>query len=360
MGFEDLLELAREPSSEKRSALLRRVTDLFYDGVSDRNVSENELFEEIVLRVLQDVDLDGRAGLAQTIADRPNVSRRIVLTLAEDDIAVAACVLERSPVLDDPALVRLAGAGSDPHLQAISRRMTLSEIVTDALLKRGGSIVRRLLAANAGARFSSRGFGVLVGAAADDESLKYDLATRHDLPEEAVEALSRLLSHKLRQTLSAMGLNSTDSLAPSVLETLHLRLSSTLDERDREGREISAVIRDIASGAATIDKEIQPLARADRAFDIAQIVSELANVDHATVMKAITGANEEPLIVLFRSLDATWETFESVLQLKAKRQRRPYVKLLSLARTYQEMDRATAQRVMRFLQIRRTSESRAA
>ena len=59
---EDLLELAREPSSEKRSALLRRITDLFYDGVTERNVSENALFEEVVLRVLKDVDVAGRSA----------------------------------------------------------------------------------------------------------------------------------------------------------------------------------------------------------------------------------------------------------------------------------------------------------
>src|SRR3954447_6929557 len=142
---EDLLELAREPSSEKRSALLRRITDLFYDGVTERNVSENALFEEVVLRVLKDVDVAGRVGLSESVADNAHLSRRIVVTLAVDDIAVARPVLERSPVLADADLVRLSGAGSDEHLQAISRRKTLSQLVTDALLERGSRVVLQLL-----------------------------------------------------------------------------------------------------------------------------------------------------------------------------------------------------------------------
>ena len=77
-------------------------------------------------------------------------------------------------------------------------------------------------------------------------------------------------------------------------------------------------------------------------------------------MKAITGQSEEPMVVLFRSLDATWDTFETVLQLRAKRNRRNYVKSLSLLRAYQEMDRSTARRVLRFLQIRRSSDTKAA
>ena len=58
-------------SRPRRSAapFLRRITDLFYDGVTERNVSENALFEEVVLRVLKDVDVAGRVGLSESVAD---------------------------------------------------------------------------------------------------------------------------------------------------------------------------------------------------------------------------------------------------------------------------------------------------
>src|SRR5215211_6637087 len=104
----DLLELAREPSSEKRSALLRRITDLFFDGTSERNVSECALFEEVVLRVMRDVDCEGRAALASDIANRRNLPRRLVMALARDEIAVARPVLERSPCLEDVDLVAVS------------------------------------------------------------------------------------------------------------------------------------------------------------------------------------------------------------------------------------------------------------
>jgi hypothetical protein len=66
------------------------------------------------------------------------------------------------------------------------------------------------------------------------------------------------------------------------------------------------------------------------------------------------------MVVLFRSLDATWETFETVLQLRAKRNRKNYARSPNLARAYHEMDRATARRVLRYLQIRRSSDTKAA
>ena len=148
-------------------------------------------------------------------------------------------MLERSPLLGDADLVRITGSGTDEHLQAISRRRTLSQVVTDALIERGSRVVMQLLAANAGARFSMQGFGELVHHARNDETLQFELATRADLPQQVVDSLSRLLSDKLRHTLRTMGLNTPDALAPALLETLHLRLSGTLDEREREAREIS-------------------------------------------------------------------------------------------------------------------------
>ena len=86
------------------------------------------------------------------------------------------------------------------------------------------------------------------------------------------------------------------------------------------------------------------------------MVGELTEVDSPTVMKALTGANDEPILVLCRILDLSWPAFETVLQLRAKRQRKFYVKRQSLVRTYNEMDQATAKRIVRFLRVRRATE----
>ena len=147
-----------------------------------------------------------------------------------------------------------------------------------------------------------------------------------------------------------MGLNSPDALAPALLETLHCafprRSASASARRARSPRSSRHHRGRLAASIARSSRSPAPIAP----IDIATIVSELANVDHATTMKAITGQSEEPMVVLFRSLGASWETFEAVLQLRAKRNRRNYVRSPALARAYQEMDRATARRVLRFLQ----------
>ncbi|MFN8831918.1 MAG: DUF2336 domain-containing protein [Labrys sp. (in: a-proteobacteria)] len=353
----EILELAREPSAEKRRLLLGRITDLFFDGDSERNVSESALFEEVVLRVARDVEVIARADFSARVADEPRASRRLAMALAQDHIIVAKPVLERSPALTDDDLIKVASTMSDEHLQAITQRRTLSEIVTDVLVMRGSALVRRLAVKNTGAHFSQDGFARLIRFAEEDEGLGAGLAARADLPQEVVAELAPILSEKLRKTLTAMGIAARDPLPPSMSQTVQARLAAVFSDREREQRDVAEIVREIKAGGTTLARELPPLARADRAYDIATIVSQLAEVDHATAMKALTGPSEEPLIILFRALETPWDAFETVLTLRAKRQRQNYVPSLSLQRTYTEMDRGTAHRVLRFLQFRRVGGS---
>lgn len=353
----DLLELAREPSAEQRNALLRRITDMFFDPARERNISESVLFEEVVLRVMRDVDTAGRIELAHIVADHSMAPRRLVMGLARDEIAVARPVLERSDVLSPEDLTRLVVQSSDDHLQAISRRKSLPEMVTDVLLEYGSATVYRVLAGNGGACFSMRGFDQMIERSQDDVDMQHRLAARSDLPENIVHNLAAMLSSKLDKSLKTMGLDSESAMGPALLQQLQARLSQTFQERDRETREIEHIVADIRKGRTTIDQEIIPLARENRAFDIASVLSQLTDVDHTTAMMALTGPQDEPIVVLFRALNASWDAFEAVLQLRAKRHRRNYVKSSALARTYAEMDQTTAKRVLRFLQIRKSVES---
>ena len=154
-----------------------------------------------------------------------------------------------------------------------------------------------------------------------------------------------------------MGVAINEQITPQVADTVRNRLAAAFEERDRETRDIAQVIVALRSGSTTLERELPLLARQDRAYDISTLVADLASIDHATAMKALTGKTEEPLIVLFRSLDVTWETFETVLQLRARRQRENYKRSQSMHRTYDAMPRQTAERVLRFLQMRRASEA---
>ncbi|MFN8828528.1 MAG: DUF2336 domain-containing protein [Labrys sp. (in: a-proteobacteria)] len=352
MVIDNLLQMAQEKSSENRRVLLRQITDMFFDGTSERSVSEKALFEEVVIRATKDLDVTGRADFANRIADEGEAPRNVILSLARDEIDVARPVLQRSSVLTDTDLSTIAEASGDNHLLAISGRSSLSEVVTDVLVRRGSQLVVRAVAKNDGAKFSSFGFGELVNRAKDDEDLQLRLVQRKDLPAEVSKDLSNILTEKLKSTLAAMG-----DVDGSSIDLVRDRLAYTMQEREREVRDIAEIVADIKAGRRSFEKEVGLLAANDRAFDIATIMKEMTGIDHATVMKTLTGTNMEPLVVLFRSVDASWTTFQDVLRLRAKRLRESYAQPSAEMQTaYTAMTVEAAQRVLRFLLVRRAAE----
>src|SRR5580704_15165465 len=142
--------LARERLPRKRHELLRALTDALFDSAPGLSAKERTLFDDIVERVLDDVEPLARRELAERLAAFQGAPHRVVVRLAGDIIEVAEPVLTHSPVL------------AEDHLLAISRRDWVSEPISDILVDRGDALVLDAMAENLGARFSVPGAAALV------------------------------------------------------------------------------------------------------------------------------------------------------------------------------------------------------
>src|SRR5262249_49678990 len=87
------------------------------------------------------------------------------------------------------------------HLLAISRRKTLPEVLTDILVERGDQQVALSTAKNAGARFTDKGFRILLKRSRGDDALTSCVGMRTDLPPQLLEQLLAAASEKVRSTL---------------------------------------------------------------------------------------------------------------------------------------------------------------
>src|SRR5271163_4807222 len=134
--LQDLIDLAKEPSSEKRRALMREVTDLFFANPDHRG-GELTLFDDVLTQLAGEMEEAVRVELAVRLAPTPSPPFKLVRTLAADAaIAVAQPILEQSPALSDEDLLAVANKQGQAHLKAISRRPIVSEAVTDAIVAR--------------------------------------------------------------------------------------------------------------------------------------------------------------------------------------------------------------------------------
>src|SRR5947207_8863924 len=164
------LELIQELDSsiahstdQRRSAMLRHLTDLFLVGSDQYSEDEIDLIDDVFVRLVATIEQSSRALLAIRIGPIPFAPPKILRLLACDDaIDVASPVLTQAARLDVDTLIECARTKDQEHLLAISRRKMLPEALTDVLVERGDQQVVLSTAKNAGARFSGKGFDILV------------------------------------------------------------------------------------------------------------------------------------------------------------------------------------------------------
>ncbi len=347
----ELIDLAREPSSEKRRELLGRLSDVFLDGSAEYRDRELLLFSDVLIKLLDQVDVDTRVGVAERVADSSRATTALHMRLAEDEIRVAEPVLTRSEKLDDAALVKLASHHGQGHMMAISRRAYLSPIVTDVLVEQGANDVLASLTRNLGAELSRQGFGKLADRARDDDDLQTALSFRGDMPEEVGQRLMNILPEVARARLAEL-MAFDSEIVRSVIETADERSRQERLARRKRRFETRAMVADAQAGKLTVDEVLIRLSEADRTLDLAFALAELSGLDETVTNHSLLKIDPEPISLLLRSIGAAKSTVELIGRLRSRRLSLPNSMIARMVESWDRVDTETAQRVVRFTKVR--------
>jgi uncharacterized protein (DUF2336 family) len=192
-------------SIERRVLVLRQVTSLLLSNVGLLSEHQLAVFDDVYVRFMPGIETRALVQLSRSLSELTSAPAKAVRCLAyHEDVAVASPVLLRSRVLSDSDLAEIAAACSQPHLLAMSSRRTLGEALTDVLLRRGDAEICRVLAKNAGARFSERGYARLIAAAERNEDIAESLGLRPDLPPAMLREFLAKMTDAVRLQLLAV------------------------------------------------------------------------------------------------------------------------------------------------------------
>lgn len=188
--------------SAERGDDVLRVAELFLRGVHAYTEQQLDLFDQVMQHLLDNTTDEAMVELSARIAPVSRGPVGVIHRLADDDdIAVSGPVLERSPILAEDFLVRIARSKSQAHLLALAGRIMVPEKVTDVLVDRGDDAVAHRVTANDGAQISRGGFQRLAGRARKDEELAKTIVHRKEVPADLFAALVRLVAEPVRQQL---------------------------------------------------------------------------------------------------------------------------------------------------------------
>src|SRR5215470_16485773 len=179
----ELNAAVKSGSPERGDRILRQVTDLFLSNVDRLGQAQISVLDDVLVRLFECTETTSQAHLSEALSNIEMAPPVTVRRLAfHNDPVVASPVLRNSSRLSEKDLIEIAMTLSQRHLLAICERKTLSEALTDALMRRGDANVSNALAHNPGATFSECGYATLVGRAERDENLTEKLGLRLDLP----------------------------------------------------------------------------------------------------------------------------------------------------------------------------------
>ncbi|WP_372423160.1 DUF2336 domain-containing protein [Salinarimonas chemoclinalis] len=341
--LDELARLSTDASSEGRRRLLNAVTDLFLHD-SEPSEGAQEHFSDIANRSLEKMDTPDRKDYADRVAAEPQLPRAVATTLAGDpDADVARLVLKLSPVLTDADLAAIAVTHSQAHLHAIAERATLSENVTEILVDRGDKQVLRTVSGNEGAAFSDRGFERLVERGGRDAAVRQNLESRREsLP---VSQARRVLQ------IAAQAAQKSD--AGHQVELISGDAPKRVVREARERRlELKLLVADLKDGRRTVDDVVSILARDDRAFDLAQVISTFSDIPNAQALRALLQPETSGIAVACKALGLGAEAFRKVLELRTKRLGLPEAGIDADVAGYGTLPAETSERAMRFLKMR--------
>jgi len=297
----ELADIIQHHSREKRGETLSRLTTLFVEGSPRFNEEHVALFDDVLSRLLTDVDPQVRSELSYRLAPIGNAPIEVSRRLAHDDIAIAEPLLRNSTRLSEPDLVAIAQTKGQAHLLAIAARAGVGEAVTDILIERGDDAVIERLAGNHTARLSARGFAMLVQRAERLGTLARTISQRPDLP-------------------------------PGLF----------VQHPPADG--------EAAGQGPHAEAEIRELAKAGRREETVAALAAHCSVPVEVIERLMGGERTDPVLILCKAAGFTWSSVEAILSLRPKGT--ASLGLDAAAANFERLAPSTARRVLRFWQAR--------
>ena len=335
-----------------RADKLRRISDLFLNGPSDYSEREVAVFDDVMMRLVDEMEVSMRAALADRFATIVNAPQNLMRRLAADgSIDVAGPVLAKSARLDDDNLVESAKTRSQEHLLAISRRSSLSEVVTDVLVERGDRAVALSAVGNAGARFSESGRTRLVERSQDDGELAAGVWSRTDIPRHHLLKLFTAASENVRRTLELADRHKTGFIRDIVADVSN-QIQARLRARSHDYLAAQAAVG-VLHAAGELDELAVAQFAAAGAFDETTVaLSILCRLPIGAIERAMVQDRSELVLLLAKAIGLSWPTTRAILALRAgPGGLSPHAREDSLA-NFTRLQPETARKALQFLRLR--------
>ena len=345
----ELEDVVQRGSRAKRVETLQRVTTLFLDGASRYSNEHVELFDDVFVLLIEEIENQARAELSSHLAPVKNAPVKVLRKLAkDDDIAVAGPVLKLAVRLDEADLVEVASTKGQAHLHAISTRQVLGEAVTDVLVRRGNRDVARRVADNRGARISEKGFNRLVKRAEEDGILAEKVGLRSDIPAPIFRDLLTKATAVVHRRLIASATPEVRAAICDVLAKVSKEVGARVGPRDY--RAAQRVVLGLDFSKKLDETTLAAFCSEGKYEETVVTLATLAKVPLKIADRLMDGDRPDPILILCKAAGLGWPVVKAVILARPDGSGTSTQGLDNAFANYGRLSASTAQRVVRFWQ----------
>lgn len=352
--LQDLVDLAKETSSDKRRELLRQLTDAFLDDAPAHSNTARDHFGAILGQVATEMDVAVRRQLAKQFANVPSAPANLIRRLANDeDFSVAKDVLLKSTVLADEDLIAIARASMQDRLVLVAARHSVSESVAHVLVDEGDDHVVGRLVENTGAKLSRPTLHLVVERSETNPALQAPLVARADLPADMLQDMFTFVSSELRGKIA----EKLEALPPEAIAKAFADAAKefasdvrTMKDADRKAMDFVA---ELARRKMLNEALLHRLVRENKVDEFVHAFAKLADIDAKTSRRIVRAANAEAVAIVCRAVRFDRATFAAIAFFLDKQARRTTQDTQALLALYDKVTPESAQRVMRFWRVRK-------
>lgn len=344
-------------SAEKQAEIVRRVTDLFLAGADTYSDLHVDLFDGVISRLAEKIETKARVELAHRLAPADNAPPMTVRRLARDQsIDVAGPILRRSNRLTDEDLLAIASNDSQDRLLAISKRSSLSEKVSDVLVTHGNRDVVLSVTQNEGARFSDASYNKLVDRSINDEVLAICVSMRKDIPQVHFDALISKASEVVFDKLVASNPNAVYEVH-KVLTEITGQDAAAQQKVKRDYREAAAQFDIVRRSGTPVDPVVCEYAAKGKFEETVAALSALCGTPTRLVESVMNDSRAESdfALILAKAAGLSWTTAKQICILRRKAFRYSPQAIEAARRSFDRLQLATAQRLVRFYNERHSA-----
>jgi uncharacterized protein (DUF2336 family) len=336
--------------------ILARLTNLFISSRSACDEQQIALFDDVLVRLSEQVEIVARARLAERLAAISNPPSGVIRTLAKDrNIAVALPILTDCE-LDDDTLSQVAKTRGQGHLQAIARRASVSEPVTTILTERGNNTVLLCLIDNPGARISESSYSHIVERGGGDPDLAVRIWLRTDVPRHHLVRLFIDASDVAR-----IKLESVEPKRGQVIREVVGGISREMQDKARsESRNYQAaieIIQRINSEGRLNNSTLKEFARENRFDEVAVALSIICDLPIEVVERGLVQDRSEVIVVLAKAAGLDWDATRAVLLMDARSGARSRQHLELALGNFTKLSLSTARKAIQFYRMRARSRA---